>query len=46
MPEPRDPLLKVLIQLRIRSDCNVDDKKGLTGGPSTGEPAEETKRYV
>src|SRR4051812_8051320 len=46
MPEPRDPLLKVLIQLLIRSDCNVDYKKRLKGGPSTGEPAEETKVYI
>jgi len=39
-------LLKVLIHLLIRSDCNIDYKKAFERGPSTGGPAEETKRYI
>jgi hypothetical protein len=45
MPEPRDPLLKVLISdcVMLRSDDTVTTKRLVTR-PATGEPAEATKR--
>jgi hypothetical protein len=47
MPEPRDPLLKVLINLAYRSDCNLHTAfTGVFGGrgPGDGSPPAALRR--